>query len=173
MPDNGSRGEPSHPMITFAADIGAIKKGVENLEKGQEEVDQKVSGLHQTVADLVTKEDCAGHREALTVAEESEAAGSLIDRVGKKAGAILAILALLGTLGGVLLVLSRFIGSVERTLEKDRAEQKQVTQKMLKRLDKPQRPVIVHQPVYIYPDAGPRRRPRRRPRRLPASRPTR
>lgn len=185
MPPDGDRGDPSYPMLQVFKDIGSIKKGIENLEGGQGELDQKVSGLHRTVADLVTKEDCKDHRDvfckkvdaklevvAVAVAEEPTGAkNGLLERMGKKAGALMAILALLGVVGGGLLVLSRFIGSVERTLAADRKEQKQVTAKMLKQLAKPQEPVVVREKVYVYPDAGPRRRPRRRPRRtLPAKR---
>jgi hypothetical protein len=179
-------------MLQLYKDIGSIKTGIKGLEGGQGELDQKVSGLHRTIADLVTKDDCRDHRdticskiEAVTDEPEevtgvTESPGTL-ERVGRKAGAILAVLALLGTLGGGILVLSNFIGSMKRTLDRDRMVQQQVTQKVLQRLDEPPKPVVVHQPVYVYPlDAGvrrrrPRRRPRRRasPRRRATSRPVR
>jgi hypothetical protein len=141
-------------MLQFAQDIGTIKKGVANLEKGQGEVNQKVSGLHATVANLVTREECVGRHEDL-----EEVPGGLLERLGKKAGSLMTIIALVAALGGGLLMFARFLSKVETSLDVSAEQQR----KAFLKLSEPPKPVIVHQPVYIYPDAGPpdRRRPRR------------
>jgi hypothetical protein len=155
--------------------LGRIEAGVENLKEGQNETNEKVSGLHRTVADLVTKDDCKDHRvvlckkfdaklEAQAVEDTTEAFVAQpgpLERLGKKAGAIAAILGLVGMLLAGLIWFSRLIGSVERTLAADRQAQKVATKKMLEELRRPKPSVVVHQPVLVYPDAGIRDRWRR------------
>lgn len=167
MTDNGGR-EESIPGSLFQ-DIGKIQKGIENLEGGQEEVNNKVSGLHQQMSRLVTKDECEGHRAEFEeqLAPEAPAPSGLLERMGKNAKSITAIIILGSLAGGLLLGLSRVIGSVEALMTTQRQEQKAATKRVLQQLQKP--PVIIHQPILVYPDAGPppRRRmrtPRRRPR---------
>jgi len=174
---------PSHPMLQVFKDIGSIKTGIANLEGGQAELDGKVSGLHHTIAGLVTSDECEAHRDALEASMEMAEGPTaqlppggpgLLERAGKHAKAITAILVLLGMVGGILLVMSRLVGSVERTLAADRQAQKAVQAQVLQELKKPQEPVVVREKVYVYPDAGARRRRRRpvRRRRVPRTKRT-
>lgn len=161
----------SYPMLKFAEDLGHIKRGVHNLEDGQREVDEKVSGLYKTVANLVTKDDCKLHRDTTTeivIPESTFPPPSsplqlpLLERMGKTAKALTAIIALVGLIGAILLAASRFIASVETALEKDRQAQQVQQKALIQEFQKAREPVIVHKPVYVYPDAGTRRRRRRR-----------
>lgn len=177
MDDGSSRGDPSHPMIKFAGDIGAIKEGVKGLKDGQDKLTSTVSDLH---TQMVTKDDCSDHREVLckkldakadanaaraanAARVEADKAQNWLVRWGKKAGAITAIIGLILLCGGTLLALSRFIASVESTLAQDRKVQASQTRQVMRELKRPRDPVIVTQPILVYPDAGVRRyRPRRR-----------
>lgn len=163
--EEGPPSVSSYPMLKFAEDLGHIKRGVHNLEDGQQELDEKVSGLYRTVGNLVTKEDCQAHRAETEVIVPEAAATApppLLDRMAKGAKSVTAILVLAGLLGGLLLAGSRFVSSVERALARDRAAQESARESLIQELKRAQEPVIVHQPVYIYPDAGTRRRRRRR-----------
>lgn len=161
-----------HPSLRLAQDLGAIKQGVKTLDEGQREVDRKITGLQRTVATLVTKEDCRTHRVDLmdrvkraSGAIRTMAPGArpgLLESAGRKAGAIAAILALLSMLLGGLVVLSRFVGQVERTLETSRKEQAAQTTEVLRELRAPKPPTVIYQSVPVYPDAGSRHRRRRR-----------
>lgn len=166
MPPN----DPSYPMLKIVEDLGAIKEGVSTLKP-------KVDEIHSS---MVTKEDCKDHRDALCKKvdaklkvvspqeiDEPEKAG-LLERVGKKAGAIAAILTLVGLVGTALLVLSRMVARVDHVLAAQQVEDKQSRARFLKEIRRAPEPVIVHQPILVYPDAGLRRA--RRPHRRPARR---
>lgn len=163
-----------HPSLRLAQDIGAIKQGVKTLDEGQREVDRKITGIQRTIATLVTKEDCRTFRGDLTDRIKRPPSGSskplpadarptLLEMAGRKAGAIAAILALLSMMLGGLVVLSRFVSSLERTMEVSRAQQAKRTDELLHQLRQPRQPIVIQQQVPARPDAGaPRRRRRTR-----------
>lgn len=156
-------------LMQIAGDMGGMRKGVENLEKGQTELDEKISGIHRNIADLVTTEECEAHRAEMAAVDDDTGQvpvpqNGLLKRLGDNAKAIMAILTLVAFVAGALLLLARFVGKVEVALATDRKQQ----QKMIKKLVEPVRPVVIQQPIrYVYPDAGPKRRPRYPRRRRP------
>ncbi len=115
-------------MLQFAEDIGSIKKGVDNLEIGQAaqaeaavEMDEKISGLHKNVAELVTADECAARHESHEELHAEEMTGlmnqpGILERFGKRAKYLLAIGALVTMFGGALVVLYRLAGRVEAKL---------------------------------------------------------
>lgn len=166
--------EPSHPLLRFAQDIGEIKAGVRSLDDGQRRADKKITDLNRSVAHLVTREDCQAHRDDVTekidtalfaTVEPATAPRNrrtLLDLAGQKAGAIAAILTLLSMLIVGVIVVSRFVGSLERAIDQDRKQQQMATEQVLSELRKTAAPVVVQPAAPVKPDAG---RPRRRRRR--------
>jgi len=157
----------SQPLLQVCEDLGAIKAGVSNLQSGQREV-------REHLKTLVTREECKDQRRAITrtIADRhsDEVTGvraaptnGLLERLGKKAGAIATILALLAMLGGAFLVLSRFIGQVETALLDNSVRQERSERRMIKEIRSAPSPtpVMVPQPIVVHPDAGRRRRLRR------------
>lgn len=169
------RDEPSHPMMQMVRDIASIETTLTDVKP-------KVDEMHR---EMVTKEDCKDHRQTmcqkfdakLEAAEESTGVPQVptngwLERAGKHAKSLTAIGALIVGVVVALVWMGRFVLSMEQTMTLDRAEQKQANAKMLKVLRTPAPdPVVVPQPILVYPDAGVRRRrrPRRRVRR-PATR---
>ena len=160
-------------LFRLAQDVGSIKQGVKQLEDGQREVDRKITGLQRSVAGLVTREDCKASRQDLTarIAVErprrppSSERPAWLETAGKKAGAASAILGLLAMLVVGLVLVSRFVSSVERAIEADRKEQLRQTTQVLDEIRSSQRPpIIIQQPAQPPPDAGPARKRRRRTR---------
>lgn len=165
---------PSHPMLTVFANIGEIKKGIDNLEEGQAETNKRISGLHAKIETLVTVEDCEASRLACQAQQAARAAApapvavsasgspgapsrGLLERLGDNAKALTAILGLLALLGGALLVLSRFINRVEDSLGATTRTQQAQTQQVLEAIRAPQViPLSFPQPVILpAADAGP------------------
>jgi hypothetical protein len=168
-------------MLKVYSDIGKITVGIQTLTKGQEElgqgqkeVEQKISGLHRTVADLVTTDDCeARHAElAAAIGEEDPTASyqpsGILHKAAENAGNITKILTLISAVAIGLWAAHKFVVRVEAAVERNTGQQTQVTKKLMHRLDTPQPPQVVYVPVPVPPDAGVRRR---RPRRRPARRP--
>lgn len=163
--------------MQFAEDIGAIKSGIASLETSQARTEKKITGLQQAVSGLVAKEDCREHRQRIngrvdalqgpdrTAAVAAESRASLLEKLGKNAGALTAIITLVGIMVGGAIATARLVASVEAVLDKERrASSAQMTQ-ILDEVRKQPEPVVVHEKVYVQPDAGPakRRQRKRRP----------
>jgi len=165
-------------------DIGTIKKGIEGLEDQNETLTKKVDQLngkavthdecHARSGKICDKVDKTNNKideikeimkqEILdTKAEVSQVTCSgpakenkpWILRAGKYAGAIAAVLALLGMLGGGILMLSRFISQVETSLTTSRRETIERGKRFDRRLKSLDRryaePVVVPVPIPMAP----------------------
>lgn len=159
-----SEPESSHPMIRFAQDLGSIKAGVKALDEGQRRVDKKITGLYRTVGELVTKSDCRQLRDSVAkkiAITASSANGTperhgLLESAGKKAGAIAAILSLLAMVAVGMVVVSRFISSLERALDATREAQQRSSSLLLHELRQQAKvSAVASEPIYLPPDAGP------------------
>lgn len=177
--------EPSHPMLQITRSMGSIEKGIQTLEdkqseiaEGQREVEEKISGLYQTVAGLVTQNECYQRRTDLETVikggtypevravKRPPAKKTGLGRLAEHAGDITKILGLLGIIGASLWAVHGFLARVERALETSGKKQRTATQELIRRLDDPPKPKIIY--VQVEPDAGKRRRRvRRRPRPRP------
>lgn len=173
--------EPTPSALRVAQDLGSIKEGVRNLTEGQKRVDKKITGLQRNVADLVTRADCKQHRNDVTEKIDMAVAASaqqhrdghpagprpaFLERAGKQAGAIAAILSLVTMIIVGVVVVARFVASLERAIDADRQAQNTATKVVLQELRKRPEPAIVYQSLApLPPDAGaPRKRKRRRGR---------
>ena len=118
-------------MLQVFKNIGEIKKGIQALEDSQRSTKQQIDDIHACVGNLVTKDDCEGHRQALEESLEEpdgpEKLG-LLERGAKHAKALTAILVLMGMLGGGLVWVSRVINRVETALTAEVRAQQQQTQ---------------------------------------------
>lgn len=176
---------PSHPLLKVYHDIGKITAGIANLEKGQEKlgvgqegVEKKISGLHQTVADLVTKNNCDSFRAEFKGRVEGVAACAgaakaaakktgLFSRAAANAGDISKIMTLVAALVIGMWAAHKFAIRVESALDRADAKQVQTTKQLMHSLDKPRKPHIVYVPITVHPDAGARQRVRLRRRATP------
>lgn len=156
--------ESTSSLIRFASDIGEIRQGVKGLEEGQRRVDKKITGLQRNVADLVTKADCSAHRDevteridtALFAREErgeipAASPPAMLEAAGRKAGEITAILTLVAMLVGGVVVIARFVSSLEMAIDKDRRVQENTNRQILDELKRAR-----YRPAAIapQPDAG-------------------
>lgn len=174
----------SYPLLKVYNDIGKITKGIEGLEKGQgelvdgqREVEQKITGLHKSVAALVTREECEANCSELEerVEEVAACAGAakelakdkpgLLARAANNAGDITKIMTLVVSLLVGLYMMHKFMIRLESAMDRTTAKATEATKKLKQRLDKPQTPQVVYVPVVVKPDAGVRRRRPRRVRR--------
>lgn len=167
--------EPDDLLIRFAQDIGTIREGVRNLDEGQRKVDKKITGLQRTVAELVTRADCKARHADVTeridtalfaaaqpAPPQEQGKAGILELAGKKAGAIAAILSLLAMIVVGVVVIARFVGSLERAIDADRKAQETANKELVQALRGSSKPVAPALPaVAPEPDAGPTTRRRR------------